>query len=137
MTAQGWSLVRRTQDLCNSKIWGLHAAVHFLPQSQQSQLLMQDLSNVSVLFYIISSSLFFFFLIPFIIFFLLLFYSSKPDALTQLTSSLLGMLRTHCHPIDPRVLESACWLQAGAEQAVLCCMENISSQGCPPPARPD
>lgn len=91
-----------------------------------------------VLFRIISSSLFLkkFFLL---FFFLLLFYSSKPDALTQLTSrlSLLGTLQTCCHPIDLRVLESACWLQAGAEQAELCCMENISFQGCPLPARPD
>lgn len=132
-------LVRRTQDLSNNKIWDLHVAVHFLPQPQRSHLLMQDLSNVSVVFYIISSSLSFFLKKIFLLFFLLLFYSSKPDALTQLTSrlSLLGMLQTHCHPIDPRVLKSACWLQAGAEQAELCCMEYISSQGCPPPARPD
>lgn len=137
MTAQGWALVRRTQDLCSSKIWDLHAAVHFLPQLQRSYLLMQDLSNVSyfVLFLLLSflkNSFYYYF-------FLLLFYSSKPDALTQLTSrlSLLGTLQTCCHPIDLRVLESACWLQAGAEQAELCCMENISSQGCPPPARPD
>lgn len=65
--------------------------------------------------------------------------SFKADALNQLSSrqSLLGLLRIRYHPDDPRVLESACWQRAGSEQDELCCMENISSQRCPLPDRPD
>lgn len=65
--------------------------------------------------------------------------SFKADALTQLISkrSLLEMLWMSYHPNDPRVLKSACWQHACSEQAELCLMENISSQRCPLPARPD